>query len=113
MARVRAALSTSLFLASVLLCNSLRAQAPDTASPQVFTPDVFASAKPADAYDMVRRLPGFELVETDDEVRGYASSRGNILFDGRTPSGKQDSLEQMLRRIPASSVLRIELIRGG
>ena len=49
----------------------------------------------------------------DDEVRGYTGSRGNVLFDGRTPSGKQDSLEQMLKRIPATSVLRIELIRGG
>ena len=62
---------------------------------------------------MVRKLPGFELIEVDDEVRGYTGSRGNVLFDGRTPSGKQESLEQMLKRIPASSVLRIELIRGG
>ena len=113
MAKLGAVLSTNLLLASVLLCSSLHAQVPDAAGTQVFTPDFFASSKPADAYDMVRKLPGFELIEVDDEVRGYTGSRGNILFDGRTPSGKQDSLEQMLRRIPASSVLRIELIRGG
>ncbi|HET9337109.1 MAG TPA: TonB-dependent receptor [Sphingomicrobium sp.] len=104
---------TNLFLASLLLCSALNAQTTDTAGTQVFTPDFFAASKPGDAYDMVRKLPGFELIEVDEEVRGYTGSRGNILFDGRTPSGKQDSLEQMLKRIPAASVLRIELIRGG
>ena len=62
---------------------------------------------------MVRRLPGFELIDVDEEVRGFSGSRGNVLFDGRAAIGKQESLEQMLRRIPALSVLRIELIRGG
>ena len=51
--------------------------------------DFFASSKPADAYDMVRKLPGFELIEVDDEVRGFTGSRGNVLFDGRTPSGSR------------------------
>ena len=37
----------------------------------------------------------------------------NVLFAGRAPSGKQASLEQRRKRIPSSSVLRIELIRGG
>ena len=80
---------------------------------QVFPADYFAAARPADAYDMIRKLPGFELIDVDEDVRGFSGSRGNVLFDGRVPSGKQESLEQMLRRIPASSVLRIELIRGG
>lgn len=113
MAKLGAGLKANLFLASMLLCSPLHAQSSDSAGTQVFAPEFFAPSKPADAYDMVRKLPGFELIEVDDEVRGYTGSRGNVLFDGRTPSGKQDSLEQMLRRIPATSVLRIELIRGG
>ena len=113
MAKLTAFPKTSLFLSSALLCSTLLAQAPIDVGRQVFTPDFFESSKPADAYDMVRKLPGFELIEVDEEIRGYTGSRGNILFDGRTPSGKQDSLEQMLKRIPAASVLRIELIRGG
>ena len=113
MAKPGAGPKAKLFLASLLLCSPLHAQDPGNRGKQIFTPDFFASSKPADAYDMVRKLPGFALVEIDDEVRGYAGSRGNILFDGRSPPGKQDSLEQMLRRIPAASVLRIELIRGG
>ena len=78
-----------------------------------FPAEYFASTQPADAYDMVKRLPGFELVDIDEEVRGFSGSRGNVLIDGRPPSGKQETLEQMLRRIPASAVLRIELLRGG
>ena len=105
MAKLGAVLKTNLFLASLLFCNALhaQAQAPDAAGTQVFAADFFASSKPADAYDMVRKLPGFELIEVDDEVRGFTGSRGNVLFDGRAPSGKQESLEQMLRRIPASA----------
>lgn len=80
---------------------------------QSFPAGYFASSNPADAYDMVRKLPGFELIDVDDEVRGFSGSRGNVLFDGRAPAGKQESLEQALKRIPASSVLRIDLIRGG
>lgn len=113
MAKAGPGLKAKLCLASLLLCSPLEAQSPNATGTQVFTPEYFASSRPADAYDMVRKLPGFELIEVDDEVRGYTGSRGNILFDGRVPSGKQDSLEQMLRRIPATSVLRIELIRGG
>src|SRR5690349_8355659 len=113
MANHRVSASTTLCLASLLICSGLHAQTPDASGTQVFAPDFFASSNPADAYDMIRKLPGFELIEVDDEVRGYTGSRGNVLFDGRIPSGKQDSLEQMLKRIPAASVVRIELIRGG
>jgi hypothetical protein len=79
---------------------------------QVFPVEYFAASRPADAYDMVRKLPGFELIEVDEGARGFTGSRGNVLFDGSTPSSKE-SLKEMLRRIPAASVLRIELIRGG
>lgn len=79
----------------------------------VFTPDFFAGSSPADALDMIRRLPGFTLVEGDEEVRGFDAARGNILFDGKAPSTKDVSLEELLRRTPASAVERIELIRGG
>jgi hypothetical protein len=112
MARGRVLVWASCLLGAAL-CQPLSAQQPATAGTEIFPADYFAAAHPADAYDMVRKLPGFELIDIDDEVRGFAGSRGNVLFDGRVPSGKQETLEQMLRRIPASSVLRIELIRGG
>ncbi len=36
-----------------------------------------------------------------------------ILIDGRRPSSKQDTLEEVLKRIPARAVDHIELIRSG
>jgi hypothetical protein len=106
-----------LLVAAAALCAaSAAAQTPTSPasnSIQSFSADYFDPVHPADAYDMVRKLPGFEVIEGDEEVRGFTGSRGNVLFDGRVPLGKQESLEQMLRRIPAASVLRIELIRGG
>jgi hypothetical protein len=98
-------------LSSVIAAVPAAAQSGDHI--QAFPAEYFAAARPADAYDMVRKLPGFELIEGDEDVRGFTGSRGNVLFDGRAPSGKQESLEQILRRIPAAGVLRIELIRGG
>ena len=104
--------SSALALALLFLTFAEPGNAQATGQVQEFPADYFASAHPADAYDMVRRLPGFELIEGNEDVRGFTGSRGNVLFDGRAPSGKQESLKQMLRRIPASAVLRIELIRG-
>lgn len=109
MARLRLAAVGAALLA--LAAGTATAQTGDQV--QVFPAEYFASSRPADAYDMVRKLPGFSLIEGDEDVRGFVGSRGNVLFDGRSPSGKQESLEEVLRRIPAASVLRIELIRGG
>jgi hypothetical protein len=78
-----------------------------------FTPDFFATASPADAYEMILRLPGFILKEGGEDVRGYAGASGNVLVDGRPPAGKQEGLAILLRRIPFASVERIDLIRGG
>lgn len=89
------------------------AQTPGGVGVLAYPPDFFAAARPADAYDMVRRLPGFTLIEGDEDVRGFGGARGNVLFDGRAPASKQENLAELLRRIPAGSVERIELIRGG
>lgn len=77
-----------------------------------FRPADFADSHPADAFEMLRLLPGFSLIERDSDTRGYAGGAGNVLFDGKPPSGKSESLESMLRRIPIDSLDRIELLRG-
>jgi hypothetical protein len=89
------------------------AQTPAADGVLVFAPDFFAAARPADAYDMIRRLPGFTLIEGDEDVRGFGGARGNVLIDGRAPASKEQGLAELLRRIPAGSVERIELVRGG
>ena len=79
----------------------------------VYPPSFFADARPATAYDMVSRLPGFSLDNGTTSVRGFAGSAGNILIDGARPTAKNDDLFTILSRIPAANVERIELIRGG
>jgi len=79
----------------------------------VHLPADFAGNAPANAWDMLSRLPGFVTVDADEDVRGYAGARGNVLIDGARPTSKHEDTKTLLKRIPASAVARIELIRGG
>ncbi len=72
----------------------------------------FATAQVNTAFDMLARLPGFTF-DPGEAVRGFGGAAGNVLVDGQRPSAKSDTLESQLRRIPASSVEKIEIIRGG
>lgn len=72
----------------------------------------FDDARPATAYDMVSRLPGFSL-DTGTSARGFAGTAGNILVDGARPTAKTDDVSSILQRIPAADVDHIEVIRGG
>jgi outer membrane receptor protein involved in Fe transport len=89
--------------------------APVTAPPQGvigYPPSFFAQYAPANAMDMVDRLPGFTF-DGGSGARGYEGSAGNVLIDGQRPVTKTDDLEQILRRLPAGAVERIDIIRGG
>jgi len=85
------------------------AQDAATAYPAAF----FASAEPVSAWDMVARLPGFTFDGGDSDVRGFSGAGGNVLIDGKLSTSKAESLEDILKRIPARSVARIELVRPG
>lgn len=76
----------------------------------VFEAAFFAPYNPVNAADMVGRVPGFEINDGDDR-RGFGATAGNVLVNGERPSSKATISEQ-LRRIPASAVLRIELLSG-
>jgi len=77
-----------------------------------YPPEFFAAAQPSTALDMITRLPGFTL-DQGDSARGFAGTAGNVLINGERPTTKSESLEDMLRRIAAPTVERIDLIRGG
>jgi outer membrane receptor protein involved in Fe transport len=77
-----------------------------------YRPEFFAALNPNNANDMLGRIPGFSL-DTGAGVRGFEGAAGNVLIDGQRPSSKSDSLDQILTRIPASKVERIDVIRGG
>lgn len=77
-----------------------------------YAPAYFAQAAPANAWDMVSRVPGFSVENPDEDVRGYAEARGNVLVDGRRPTSKYQDAKDLLERIPADSVRCIKLIHG-
>lgn len=78
----------------------------------VYDSAFFAQFAPSSALDIVRRVPGFNLEQGNDEVRGFAGAAGNVVFNGARPSSKSDSLETILMRIPARRVIRVEVGPG-
>jgi hypothetical protein len=83
----------------------------DTGQVVNYDAEFFSRYRPSTALDMVNQLPGFQL-DDGNGSRGFASSAGNLLINGRRLSAKQDLSSAALFRIPASLVERIELIRG-
>ncbi len=72
----------------------------------------FAPFSPSNALDMVRRVPGFSIEDGGGDVRGFSQAAGNVVFNGARPSSKSESLGEILARIPASRVVRIEVGPG-
>jgi len=71
----------------------------------------FDRYNPINARDMVVNIPGFQI-DDGNGSRGFAGAAGNILINGERPATKTDSASQILSRISASAVERIDLIRG-
>ncbi len=78
----------------------------------VYDAAFFAQFSPANALQMVQRVPGFTLESGSTEVRGFAQAAGNVVINGQRPSSKSDSLDTVLARIPATRVLRVEVASG-
>ena len=101
------------------LAQAAAASTPEVVAPAAptqgvipYPPEFFAASRPGNAMEMVGRIPGFNF-DGGNNVRGYEGAAGNVLIDGQRPASKSDNLEEILRRLPASKVARIELIRGG
>lgn len=77
---------------------------------QVFEGAFFKQYNPVTAADIVNRVPGFEI-DDGEALRGFGATAGNVLVNGERPSSKVLISEQ-LKRIPADSVLRVELVSG-
>ena len=72
----------------------------------------FSQFAPRTALDIVRRVPGFSLDSGNSDVRGFAGAAGNVVFNGARPSSKSDSLQDILARIPATRVVKVEVGAG-
>ncbi|HEY5105559.1 MAG TPA: TonB-dependent receptor plug domain-containing protein [Caulobacteraceae bacterium] len=102
----------SLGLALALTAAVPAASAPAVQGVASYPASFFAPSQPNTALDMLAKLPGFTF-DAGATVRGFGGAAGNVLVDGERPASKGDGLDEILRRIPASSVLRIDVIRGG
>lgn len=94
------------------LCSTPAAAQEPPGGVIAYPPAFFAEMGTSTALDMVQRLPGFNF-DKGAAVRGLAGAGGNVLIDGEPPVSKNDTLEEVLKRIPIGSILRIEVIRGG
>lgn len=87
--------------------------APMPGAARVFEPVYFERFAPRNALDMVTRIPGFTVTGGNDQgQRGLGQATQNVIVNGERLSSKSDSVEDQLRRIPATDVIRIELVDG-
>ncbi|MEO1968540.1 MAG: TonB-dependent receptor plug domain-containing protein [Sphingomonadaceae bacterium] len=84
-----------------------------SATQQSFPADFFSRFSPKNAMDMLNNLPGFQLRGDDDsDVRGLGQATANVLVNDERVTTKSDSLYDQLSRIPANSVVRIDIVDG-
>lgn len=83
-----------------------------TGDTQSYSPGYFTQFAPQTAADMVARLPGFEIRGEEGGERGFGQASLNILINGRRPSSKSSGANQILSRIPADNVARIDIVDG-
>ena len=67
---------------------------------------------PRNALDMVRRIPGFTIDDGNRGQRGLGQANQNVIVNGERFSSKSDSIRDQLQRIPASDIVRIEILDG-
>ena len=80
---------------------------------QSFAPAFFDQFAPRNALDMVERLPGFAISGGNNQgQRGLGQASQNVIVNGERLSSKSDSVRDQLRRIPATDVVRIEILDG-
>jgi hypothetical protein len=85
-----------------------------TAAPsgaQIYTPEDFARFAPRSALDMLNQVPGFDII-TNDQGRGLGQASDNVIINGERVASKSENLFDVLQRIPAARVVRIEIVDG-
>lgn len=85
--------------------------APTVEGRQSYLASDFARFAPKNALDMLNNLPGFQI-RGDDSARGLGQANTNVLVNGQRLSAKSDSVFDQLSRIPAGSVVRIDVVDG-
>lgn len=100
-----------LTFAAVPMAQAAQQENTGNESTQSYPFAYFEQFNPQTALDMIERMPGFRMNQ-GAELRGFGDSAGNVLVNGDRPSSKSGGIEDALKIISATSVLRIDLIRG-
>ncbi|ARN73253.1 TonB-dependent receptor plug domain-containing protein [Oceanicoccus sagamiensis] len=100
-----------LLLLSVLPSTLASAQQ----SIQSYGPDFYASFGPISAVDIIDRIPsaGAVLNKANASGRGLNDNSQLVLINGKPVSAKSNSVKDVLSRIAAENVERVDVIRGG
>ncbi len=117
--------TSAIALAAPAFAQTAAPAQPSTAAPAkssrttVYEAAYFAQFAPRTAYDIVQHVPGFQLdlgstqsATGSVDVRGFAGTAGNVVFNGSRPPTKAETLDTTLQRIPAQRVIRVELGPG-
>jgi hypothetical protein len=103
---------------TVSTAPSQAAPAAGSSRTTVYDAAFFAQYAPRTALDIAQRVPGFTLdlgnnqSANGQDVRGFAGTAGNVVFNGARPSTKAETLDVTLSRIPAQRVIRVEVGPG-
>jgi hypothetical protein len=92
--------------------EAVSTSSPAPAASQVYEPAFFTRFAPRSALDMVRQIPGFTLVEPNNNRRGFGEGGVNALINGRRVTGKSGGATDTISRITPDAVLRIEVVDG-
>src|SRR5690349_5612467 len=77
---------------------------------QSYTAADFARFAPKTALDMLNNVPGFLIRADESGARGLGQATDNVLVNSQRLSSKSDDLFAQLQRIPAASVVRIDIV---
>ena len=81
-----------------------------------YGPSFFAQYNLTNAEDMLRRIPGVSAILDAtgvlNQARGLGASGDQILINGKRMASKSTDVAAALRRIRATNVERVELLRG-
>ncbi|NNE56858.1 MAG: TonB-dependent receptor plug domain-containing protein [Hellea sp.] len=78
---------------------------------RTFDADYFMQYAPQTAFDMVRRIPGFQA-RGGNRDRGLGQGGANVLVNGQQIVGKGGDSFDQIDRIPAANVVKIEILDG-
>lgn len=78
---------------------------------RIYQPSQFARFAPLNAADLAGQIPGFSVTGVSSD-RGIGEATQNVLINGQRITGKGNDAMAVLRRIPVSAVIRLEIVDG-